>query len=76
MSESTVASESNPDPLYDARKAAEYLGLTGVVKDPSQSVRALCRKRKLRSTRVCGKVMIRRSWLEEYLVQNDSNVGG
>ena len=60
----------NPDPLVDARAAAVYLGLVGVVKHPAQAVRSLCRKRRLRSTRVAGKVMIRRSWLEEYIESN------
>ena len=57
----------NSDPLFDAAKAAEYLGLAGVVKHPGQAVRALARKRRLRSTRIAGKVMIRRSWLETYI---------
>ena len=57
----------NPDPLYDAVGAARYLGLVGVHKHPAQAVRALCRKRRLRSTMVGGRIMIRRSWLEEYL---------
>ena len=60
----------NADPLYDATAAAEYLGLVGVVKHPEQAVRALCRKHHLRSTRVCGKVMTRRSWLEAYIATN------
>lgn len=60
----------NPDPLLSARAAARYLGLIGVVKHPEQAVRSLCRKRRLRSTRVAGKVMVRRSWLEAYLEQN------
>ena len=63
-------SGGNPDPLFTARGAAGYLGLVGVVKHPEQAVRSLCRKRRLRSTRVAGKVMIRRSWLEAYLEQN------
>ena len=58
----------NSDLLYSARAAATYLGLVGVVKHPAQAVRSLCRKRKLRSTRVADKVMIRQSWLEEYIV--------
>ena len=61
---------TNADPLYDAKAAAEYLGLAGVVKHPEQAVRALCRKRHLRSTRVSGKVMVRRSWLESYIAQH------
>ena len=60
----------NPDPLYDAVGAAKYLGLVGVHKHPAQAVRALCRKRRLRSTVVGGRIMIRRSWLEEYLQQS------
>lgn len=61
---------ANADPLYDAGGAAEYLGLVSVVKHPEQAVRAMCRKRQLQSTRVCGKVMIRRSWLETYILEN------
>ena len=60
----------NPDPLYSATAAAEYLGLVGVVKHPAQAVRALCRKRRLRSTIVAGKVMVRQSWLEAYITEN------
>ena len=61
----------NPDPLFDARAAAAYLGLVGVVKHPAQAVWALCRKRRLRSTRVAGKVMIRKCWLEAYIRQSE-----
>lgn len=57
----------NEDPLFDSESAARYLGLCDVVKHPGQAVRSLCRKRRLRSTRVSGKVMIRRSWLEAYI---------
>ena len=60
----------NADPLYDASGAAAYLGLIGIVKHPEQAVRSLCRKRRIRSTRVAGKVMIRRSWLEAYIAEN------
>ena len=60
----------NADPLFDAKGAAEYLGLVGVVKHPEQAVRSLCRKRRIRSTRVAGKVMIRKSWLENYIGEN------
>ena len=69
---------ANEDPLFDAVGAARYLGLTDVVKHPGQAVRSLCRKRRLRSTKVCGKVMIRRSWLEEYIQANavDAVVAG
>ena len=59
-----------PDPLYDAKAAAEYLGLAGIVKYPSQAVRALCRKRHIQSTKVAGKVMCRRSWLESYIAEH------
>ena len=70
-SEGTVSnSEVNPDPLFDAKTAAAYLGLPGVVKHPPQSVRHLCRTRQIQSTFVAGKVMIRRSWLEEYIRKN------
>lgn len=64
----------NDDPLFDAKSAAEYLGLVGVVKHPDQAVRALCRKLRLRSTRVAGKVMVRRSWLETYIQENTVDV--
>ena len=57
----------NLDPLLDANAAAEYLGLIGVVKHPQQAVRALCRKRRMKSTIIAGKIMIRRSWLESYI---------
>ena len=67
---------TNPDPLLDARQAAEYLGLSGVVKHPEQSVRSLCRKRRIASTRVAGKVMVRRSWLEKYIQENTLNRPG
>ena len=60
----------NADPLFDAKGAAAYLGLVGIVKHPEQAVRSLCRKRHIRSTRVAGKVMIRRSWLEAYIGGN------
>lgn len=62
--------ECNPDPFYDANGAARYLGLVGVVRHPAQAIRALCRKRRIRSTKVAGKVMIRRSWLEKYIANN------
>ncbi len=64
----------NADPLYDAKGAAAYLGLVGVVKHPEQAVRSLCRKRRIRSTRVAGKVMIRKSWLEAYIGGNTCGV--
>ncbi|GMU22573.1 MAG: hypothetical protein AMXMBFR13_26580 [Phycisphaerae bacterium] len=60
----------NHDPLYGAEAAAAYLGLVGVVKHPAHAVRTLCRKRRLQCTRVAGKVMIRRSWLEAYIAEN------
>ena len=61
---------ANEDPLFDAEGAARYLGLCDEVKHPGQAVRSLCRKRHLRSTKVCGKVMVRLSWLEEYIQAN------
>lgn len=64
----------NPDPLLDANAAAAYLGLVGVVKHPAQAVRALCRKRRVQSTKVAGKVMVRRSWLEQYIKENARSV--
>ena len=60
----------NDDPLFDASGAAEYLGLVGVVKHPEQAVRTLCRKRRIRSTKIAGKIMVRRSWLEAYIAEN------
>ena len=66
----------NPDPLLDAVAAATYLGLIGVVKHPAQAVRSLCRKRRIRSTKVAGKVMVRRSWLEQYITENARNMYG
>ena len=66
----------NPDPFLDAKQAAKYLGLTGVVKHPAQAVRTLCRKRRIASTRVAGKVMVRRSWLEKYIQENTLNRPG
>ncbi|HOW74105.1 MAG TPA: hypothetical protein PKY77_26165 [Phycisphaerae bacterium] len=66
----------NPDPLLDAVAAAAYLGLVGVVKHPAQAVRALCRKRRIQSTKVAGKVMVRRSWLEQYINENARTVYG
>ena len=66
---------SNPDPLYDAKGAAEYLGLTKTgIKHPEQAVRTLARKRRLRSTKIADKVMFRRSWLEAYIVANAREV--
>lgn len=64
----------NADPLYDASGAAEYLGLKDVVKHPEQAVRTLCRKRRIRSTKVAGKVMVRQSWLEAYIAENTREV--
>lgn len=69
--EATTTSATNADPLLDARGAAAYLGLVGVVKHPEQAIRSLCRKRQLQSTRVAGKVMVRRSWLEKYLSDHE-----
>ncbi len=66
----TVTDSPNADPLYDAKGAAAYLGLVGVVKHPEQAVRSLCRKRRIRSTPVADKVMVRRSWLEAYIGEN------
>ena len=74
MSEDDRINWVNPDPLLDATAAATYLGLIGVVKHPAQAVRSLCRKRRIRSTKVAGKVMVRRSWLEEYISENARNV--
>lgn len=73
--ESAPPTVANSDPLFDAGAAARYLGLEGVVRHPAQAVRSLCRKRKLRSTKVCGKVMVRRSWLEEYIATNAVDCG-
>lgn len=64
----------NPDPLFDAKRTAAYLGLVGVVKHPAQSVRAMFRTMKLRSTVVAGKKMARRSWLEGYISRNTREV--
>jgi hypothetical protein len=58
------------DPFLDAKAAAEYLGLTAVVRHPGQAVRALARKRRLRSAKLAGKVMFRLSWLDEYIDSN------
>ena len=65
---------NNSDPLFSAVGAADYLGLPGVVKHPAQAVRALCRKKHLRSTKVAGKVMIRQSWLESYIGNHSTEV--
>ena len=74
----TIAEEAvdNSDPLYDAGSAAKYLGLNSVVKHPGQAVRTLCRKHRLRSTRIAGKVMVRRSWLESYIAENSRDARG
>lgn len=61
---------SNPDPLLNAHAAAEYLGLTGVVKHPDQAVRTMARKRQIRSVKVAGKIMFRASWLETYITEH------
>ena len=61
---------ANPDPLLDARAAAAYLGLTGMVKHPEQAVRSLCRKRRLTHAKVCGKIMVRQSELDHYVREN------
>ena len=66
----------NSDPLYDAGAAAKYLGLDLLVKHPQQAVRTLCRKRQIRSTRIAGKVMVRKSWLESYIAENLREVRG
>ncbi|MFH0979953.1 MAG: hypothetical protein V2A79_00245 [Planctomycetota bacterium] len=63
----TAAYNGNNDPLLDCRAASDYLGLTRAVKHGSQAVRSLARKRRLRSCRVAGKIMIRESWLREYI---------
>ena len=60
----------NADPLFDAKAAGRYLGLTGVVKHPEQAVRSLARKRRIRATVVAGHLMFRQSWLETYLAEN------
>ena len=57
----------NGDPLFDAVAAATYLGLADVVKHPGQAVRALCRKGRLRYVRLGDRIMVRRSWLEEFI---------
>ena len=62
-----INAPNNPDPLLDARAASTYLGLASVVRHPEQAVRALCRKRRMKSTIIAGKIMIRRSWLESYI---------
>lgn len=69
--EPTTQEAVNHDPLYSPTGAAEYLGLVDVVRHPAQAVRSLCRKRYLKSTKVCGKVAIRRSWLEAYLSKHE-----
>jgi hypothetical protein len=58
------------DPMMNALEAARYLGLVGTVKYPQQATRALARRRRVRSTKVCGKVMFRRSWLDAYIEGN------
>ena len=58
---------ANPDPLFSATTAAEYLGLGEVVRHPGQSIRRLCRLGKIASTRVAGEVMIRKSAPDAYL---------
>ena len=72
-----IDAANNPDPLLDTRAASTYLGLTGVVRQPAQAVRALCRKRRIKSTIVAGKIMIRQSWLEAYIRANvrEASVG-
>ncbi|MFH0980922.1 MAG: hypothetical protein V2A79_05215 [Planctomycetota bacterium] len=66
----TAAYKGNNDPLLDAKGAAAYLGLAGVVKHPAQCVRSLFRKRRIRCTTVAGRLMARRSWLDAYLEAN------
>lgn len=58
------------DPFYSVEMAARHLGLMGVVKHPEQAVRALIRKRRLQAAHIGGRWMIRRSWLENYIVQH------
>ena len=62
------------DPFFTVARAAEYLGLVDAVKHPAQAVRALIRKERLRATHICGRWMIRRSWLEEYINAKMSEV--
>lgn len=66
----STGSEANADPLFDAKGAAAYLGLVGTVKHPEQAVRTMCRNRRIRSTKVAGKIMVRRSWLETYIAEH------
>lgn len=66
MAESQSQEAFNPDPLFDADRAARYLGLA-CLKHPAQAIRALCRKGRLRFIRLGDRVMVRRSWLEEYI---------
>lgn len=65
-----TAADSQPDPMLAVDAAAAYLGLTGVVKHPAHAVRALARKRRLRSAKIAGKVMFRQSWLDAYIAAN------
>jgi len=56
----------NPDPFLAVGAAARWLGLDAMVRNPEQAIRTLARKRRLRSTRIAGKLAFRVSWLEEY----------
>lgn len=58
------------DPFFTATGAALYLGLTNAVKHPAQAMRGLARKKKIKSTRIAGKLMFRKSWLEEFIKAN------
>lgn len=64
----------NADPLLTAGQAGIYLGLADVHKDPGQAVRALCRKGRLRFVRIGERVMVRRSWLEEFIESRSNAV--
>jgi len=60
----------NDDPFLSAKQAAAYLGLDGVVKHGGHCVRGLCRRGKLPSVRIAGKVFVRLSDLNRYIAQN------
>jgi len=59
----------NEDPLWRAAEAAEYLGL-GRFRNPGAIVRGLVRRRRLRGVMLAGKVMVRKSWCDEYIARN------
>jgi len=58
--------DRNADRLLTAMEAAEYLGLLDH-KAPSEAVRYLCRRRKLKYVKVGRGLRFRRQWLDQFV---------